>query len=155
MFFSCENTMLVCFQFLRSSVVFSIMLHLNQRLKKVQRRAIRFVTSNYSNYEEGTITRHMQTPRWKHVKTQRKAETICLFNQGLNSLANISLEDLSQPQRRSRHMHDKHLNIPYARTNIYEFSFLSRAIKPWNSLPNSLFLNTDNIEAFEAKIKDM
>ena len=51
-------------------------------------------------------------------------------------------------------MHDKHLNIPYARTNMYKFSFLPRAIKLGNSLPNALILDSKNIVAFEAKIKE-
>ena len=51
-------------------------------------------------------------------------------------------------------MHDKHLNIPYARTNIYKFSFLPRAIRLWNRIPNSL-INSNNIEAFKATIKEI
>ena len=125
--------------------------NLTQELEKVQRR---FVTSDYSDYEEGAITGHMRSLGWKDLKSRREAATTCLFNQGLNSLENLPLHNLSQPQRQSRHMHDKHLNIPYARTNIYKFSFLPKAIKLWNSLPNALILDSKNVVAFEVNIKE-
>ena len=110
---------------------------LTQELEKVQRRAIRFVTSDYSNYEEGSATRHMQTLGWKHLKSRREAATTCLFN-----------------PKGGRVICTKHLSVPYARTNIYKFSFLPRATRLWNSLPNSL-INSNNVETFEATIKEM
>ena len=51
-------------------------------------------------------------------------------------------------------LHGRHLNIPYARTKIYEFSYLLRVIRLWNSLPNFL-INNSNVEAFKATIKEM
>ena len=46
-------------------------------------------------------------------------------------------------------------NVPFARTNIFKFSFLPRAIRPWNRLP-SFAVNSDlDIAAFEVLVKKM
>ena len=60
--------------------------NLTRRLGKVQRRAVRFVTSDYSNYEEGGTVGHMRTLGWKDPKSRREAATICLFISRINFL---------------------------------------------------------------------
>lgn len=129
--------------------------NLIQELENVQRRAVRFVTSDYFNYEEGTITRHLLKLGWKPLRDRRDAATLCLFNQGLNQLANIPTKNLSQPSRQSRHMHNNHFNVPFVRTNIFKFSFLPRAIRLWNRLPSFAVNSNLDIAAFEVLVKEM
>lgn len=114
---------------------------LTLELEKIQRRAVRFVTSDYHNYEEGAITSHLSNLGWDALKDRREAATLALFKQGINNQANIPVSHLTQPKRISRHMHTMHFDIPFARTDTYKFSFLPRAIRIWNNLPRS-FVNS-------------
>ena len=74
------------------------------------------VTSDSSNYEEGTTTHHLLKLGWKPLRDRRDATTIYLLNQGVNHLANIPTSNIPQPSRHSRHVHNKHFNVPFATT---------------------------------------
>ena len=115
--------------------------NLCSEIEKVQRRAVRFVTSDYYNFEPGTL------------KQRRTASTLIYFNQVLHSLSALSIDNLPAPTRKTRHMHTKHLMVHFARTNAFKFSFVSRANVAWNSLPQFLIDISDNANAFEDEVK--
>ena len=62
--------------------------NLIQELKKVQRRAVQFVTSDYLNYEEGTITRHLLKLGWKPLRDRRDAATLHMYVFSTKDLTN-------------------------------------------------------------------
>ena len=45
-------------------------------------------------------------------------------------------------------MHTKHLMVPFARTNVFKFSFVSRATVAWNSLQQTLIDISEIANAF-------
>ena len=116
---------------------------------------MRFVTSDYFNYEEGAITRHLLKLGWNPLTDRGDAATLCLFNLGLNHPANIPKSNLSQPSRHSRYMHNEHFNVPFARTNIFKFRFLPRAIRLWNRLPSFAVNSNLDMAAFEVLVKEI
>ena len=116
---------------------------------------MRFVTSDYFNYEEGAITRHLLKLGWNPLTDRGDAATLCLFNLGLNHPANIPKSNLSQPSRHSRYMHNEHFNVPFARTNIFKFRFLPRASRLWNRLPSFAVNSNLDMAAFEVLVKEI
>lgn len=54
-------------------------LQLIQELQKVQRRAVRLVTSDYFNYEEEAIARHLMKLGWKPLETA-EMKPPCVFS---------------------------------------------------------------------------
>ena len=73
-------------------------------IEKVQRRAVRFVLSDYHNYEPGSITKMLEKLGWKTLQQRRKTDRLNLFNKALNNLAALSfMELIKEPSRCTRH----------------------------------------------------
>ena len=97
--------------------------NLSNEVEKIQRRAARFVTSDYQNYEFGSVTKLLEDLCWKSLKNRRKVDRLCLLKKGLEKNAELSLNELSKPARRTRHIHNRYYTTIYAWTNILKFSF--------------------------------
>ena len=96
------------------------------------------VTSDYQNYELGSVTMLLKDLRWKSLKIRRKVDRLCLLKKGLDNNAILPLDELSKPGRKTRHMHNRYYTTIYARTNIFKFSFVPRTIRDWNNLPHNV-----------------
>ena len=94
------------------------------------------------------MTQHLSDLGWKSLRSRRATDTLVLFNRGRLSLSSLPLQHLSTPARQSRHMHSKHLTQPFSRTNVLKYSFISRALAAWNTLPHSITDLSDNVNAF-------
>ena len=68
---------------------------LNDELEKVQKRAARFVTRNYS-YETGSMTGILEELKWETLQKRRKDNRLILLYKGLKGKARILLMTLSQ-----------------------------------------------------------
>ena len=110
-----------------------------EEFEKVQNHAARFVTGNY-NFETGSMTSILEQRR-------KCSKRILLFN-GLKGRTGISCDNL-QPQntcRCSRNQHPMAFQVPYARTDIYKYSFFPDTIRDWNALPGSIISSAENSE---------
>ena len=54
--------------------------------------------------------------------------------------------DLQPPSRRSRNQHPMVFQVPYARTDIYNYSFFPDTIRDWNALPASIISSAESSE---------
>ena len=97
---------------------------LQDELEKVQKRAARFVTGNYVDYETGSMTGILKQLKWESLKKRKDSRIIMLYK-GLKGAASIPTNDLVPPIRRTR-------------TNIYKSSFFPQTIRDWNLLTDSL-----------------
>ena len=117
--------------------------YLQDKLENVQRRSARFITSNYTDYEPGSMTAILKQLELPSLKERRKQSRLILLHKGIHNHANIPTEHLKSPSRRTKNMHQHHfLRIP-ANTDSLKFSFLPNTIKDWNSLPPDLFNKVD------------
>ena len=73
---------------------------LQEELESVQKRATRFVTGNYNNYETGSMTGILGQLKWESLKKRRKDNRLILLYKGLK--ANIPTDDLIPKTRRCR-----------------------------------------------------
>ena len=112
--------------------------NLSNEIEEIQRRAVRFVTSDYQNYELGSVTKLLKDLGWKSLKSRREVDRLCLLKKGLDNNAILSLDELSKPARKTRHMHNRYYTTSYARTNIFKFSFVPSTIRDWNNLPHNV-----------------
>ena len=53
---------------------------LASELEKSQRMAARFVTSDYLNFEHGTMARHLTNLGWRTLKARRTSCSLAIFN---------------------------------------------------------------------------
>ena len=93
---------------------------LQEELEKVQNRAARFVTRNYT-FEEGSMTGILEQLKWESLKKRR---TILLYK-CLKGKVRIPTDDLIPKTRRCSNSHSKafqHRSMPI---NVVSFSRLS------------------------------
>ena len=70
---------------------------LQDELEKVQKRAARFVTSNYIDYETGSMTGILKQLKWESLKKRRKDSRLIMLYKGLKGAASIPTNDLAPP----------------------------------------------------------
>ena len=92
---------------------------LQDELKKVQKRAARFVTGNYI-YETGSMTSILEQFKWESLKKRRKDSRLIMLYQGLKRAASIPTNDLVPPIRRTRNHHSLTFQTLLAGTDIYK-----------------------------------
>ena len=110
---------------------------LQDELEKVQKRAARFVTGNYT-YETGRMTGIPDQLKWESLKKRRKDSRLIMLYKGLKGAASIHTVDLVPRNRHTRNHHSLAFQTPLAGTDIYKSSFFPQTIRDWNSLTDSL-----------------
>ena len=115
----------------------NIWIILSNEIDKTQMRAVRFVTSDYQNYDPDSVTTLLKDLGWMSLTNRREVDRLCLFKKGLDNTI-LPLDELSKPTRKTIHMHNRHYTTIYARTNIFKFSFVPRTIRDWNNLPHNV-----------------
>ena len=78
---------------------------LRDELEKVQKRAARFVTGNYVDYETGSMTGILKQLKWESLKKRRKDSRLIMLYKGLKGAASLPTNDLVAPIRRTRYHH--------------------------------------------------
>ena len=116
-----------------------------EELEKVQNRAARFVTGNY-NLETGSMTGILEQLGWEFLHKKRKDSKLILLSKGLKGRASIPCNDLQPPNRRSRNQHPMAFQVPYARTDIYKYSFFPDTIRDRNALPAFIISSVESSE---------
>ena len=111
---------------------------LQDELEKVQKRAARFVTGNYVDYETGSMTGILKNLKWESLKKRRKDSRLIMLYKGLKGAASIPTNDLVPPIRRTRNHHSLAFQIPMAGADIYKSSFFPQTIRDWNLVIDSL-----------------
>ena len=99
-----------------------------EELEKVQNRAARFVTRNY-NFETGSMISILEQLGWESLHKRRKGSKLILLFKGLKGRASIPCDDLQPPNRQSRNQHPMAFHVPYARPDIYKYSFFPDTIR--------------------------
>ena len=92
--------------------------NLSNEIKKIQRRTAHFVTSDYQNYELGSVTTLLKDLGCKSLKNRREVDRLCPLKKGLDNNEILSLDELSKPARKTTHMHKRYYTTIYVRTNI-------------------------------------
>ena len=93
-----------------------------EELEKVQNRAARFVTRNYT-FGEGSMTGILEQLKWESLKKRRTDNRLILLYKGLKGEARIPTDDLIPKTRRCRNSHSKSFQLPSASIDAYKCSF--------------------------------
>ena len=91
---------------------------LQEELEKVQNRAARFVTRNYT-FEEGSMTGILEQLKWESLKKRRTDNRLILLYKGLKGKARIPTDDRIPKTRRCRNSHSKAFQLPSASIEAY------------------------------------
>ena len=96
---------------------------LQEELETVQKRAARFVTGNYNNYETGSMNGILGQLKWESLKERRKDNRLILLYKGFKGKASVPTDDLIPKTRRCRNQHFMAFQTPIANTYVYKGSF--------------------------------
>ena len=104
------------------------------KLEAVQRRAARFVTSNYSY--TSSVPTMMEVLNWNTLHTRRNIYRLIMFYKTLHHMVDISLPDSIIPSATAAYTrgHDLRFYLPFSRINAFKYSFFSATTNLWNEL---------------------
>ena len=112
------------------------------KIEMVQRRAVRWVNSNYSTYAR--VSSMLDSLIWRSLEDRRADARLILFYKIVYNLVAVPLPQyINHPVRMTRHMHPLHfVQIP-ATASYYKYSFFPFAIVQWNRLPHHIPVLSD------------
>ena len=111
-------------------------------LEKVQNRAARFVTRNYTR-EVGSMTGILEQLNWDSLKKRREDNRLIMLYKGLKGKARIPIGDFIPKTRHCRNQHSMAFQIPSASVEAYTCSFFPQTIRDWNDLSDSLISSAE------------
>ena len=104
------------------------------KIKKVQRRAVRYVTGRHIN--RSSVNTMLKDLKWKSLQTRRKEARLIMMYRIINNMVAINSENhFTKPTRRSRHVQNHSYAIPSATKDFRKWSFSVNTVKDWNNLP--------------------
>jgi hypothetical protein len=121
----------------------------------VQRRAARFIKSNYSR-DPGTVTTLLEQLDLPPLSTRRKLARITLLHKAIHEKVAIPIvlpSYIIKPTRTSRFHHPKrYIQLPIRpKKDVYKYSFFPRTIRDWNQLSDEL-LDIESSAEFKSKL---
>ena len=112
-----------------------------QRLEKVQRRAARWVSNDYSSYS--SVTSMLDHLRWPTLQKRHKISRLQILFQAIHHEYTLMIPSYYLPMERfTRQYHPQHFILPNSSTTAYQNSYFSRTINEWNDLPTELMILT-------------
>ena len=112
------------------------------KLEKVQRRAARWILSEYSRTT--SVTSLLSVLNIPTLQQCRQLSRLTLFYKIINDALPISIPlHYQRTQFHTRQHHPNHFILPQVTLNTYKYSFYPRTIKDWNNLPISIIESRD------------
>ena len=127
---------------------------IQEELEKVQNRAGRFVTRNYT-LEEGSMTDILEQLKWESLKKRRTDNRLILLYKGMKGKARIPTDELIPKTRRYRNSHSNAFQLPSASIDTYECSFFPHTIRDWNDLPDSMLSTSEMSDDCVSKLASL
>ena len=120
------------------------------KIEAVQRRAARFVMGDYSRYS--SVTAMLSKLNWSSLSERRARFKAIMMHRIVNHQVAINPEEYLTPSTAPSRGHTNKYLLPYARTQVFKYSFFPSAIKIWNAIPEEV-INQETIEAFKRSIQ--
>ena len=112
------------------------------KLEKVQRRAARWILSEYSR--TASVTSMLSSLNISTLLQRCKSSRLTLFYQIINNILPISIPFYYQRTHSyTRQYHQNHFILPQATLNTYKYSLYPRTMKEWNNLPINIIESRD------------
>ena len=103
------------------------------KLEAIQRRAARFVMSNYDRHS--SVSEMLRVLQWSRLQERRNVQSLSIFYKILSGLVDVALPDGVVPSQILNRGHSRKFTHILPRINAYKFSFFPRVLPLWNSLP--------------------
>ena len=121
------------------------------QIEMVQRRAARFIKSNYSR-DPCTVTTLLEQLELPPLSTRRKIARITRLHKAIHEKVAIPIPSyINKPTRTSRFHHPKRYIQIRPKKDVYKYSFFPRTIRDWNQLSDEL-LDIESSEEFKSRL---
>lgn len=121
------------------------------KIESVQRRAARFVHNDYARFT--SVTSLLSNLNWPTFQERRIFFDLSLFYKFQNNLVNIPFpSEMTLNYLSTRKSHNYKFNQLLPTVNAYKYSFFTRTIPVWNSLP-SASVNASGLQQFQTLIR--
>ena len=120
-------------------------------LERVQRKAARFCIKNFN--KTASVTNMLSDLKWNTLETRRKKNRLTLMYKLSHNLVDINTEEhlIPNSEKRTRNSHAFKYRMPKVSKDVFKFSFFSRSISKWNSLPADL-VNCKSLSDFKLNL---
>ena len=123
------------------------------KIEKVQRRAARWVTNDYSSYS--SVTDMLSNLGWRSLENRRTDTRLAMFYKIVYGLVAIPLPSyFEHPEVYTRHMHSLSYRQIHTSVCYYNYSFFPISIVLWNKLPADLVLVSD-LDSFKTGVSEI
>ena len=122
------------------------------KLEAIQRRAARFVMSNYDRHS--SVSEMLHILQWSRLQERRNVQSLSIFYKILSGLVDVALPDGVIPSQILNRGHSRKFIHIQPRINAYKFSFFPRVLPLWNSLP-SIVAHAQTHEQFQDLLSNL
>ena len=106
-----------------------------KKIESIQRRAARFVLSDFSTYS--SVTAMLSRLKWSTLHHRRHILKLTMLFKILHNLVELCLPNYITFNTSTTRGHKYKLSIPFSRVDVYKHSFFPSTIPKWNSLSAS------------------
>ncbi|XP_071492986.1 uncharacterized protein [Diadema antillarum] len=106
-----------------------------RKLEMVQRRCARFVLGDY--HRDSSVTAMLNKLQWSTLQERRAQQRVYMMYSILNGLVDLPVTYFIPVAGPSKRGNPHKLQVPFARTHLFQSTFYPDAIRLWNSLPPS------------------
>ena len=121
------------------------------KLEAVQRKAARFVTGNFQR--DSSVTQMLSDLNWESLEHRREKSRLVMLYKIHKGKVALKQEDyikvVSGSRTRKNHQHT--IEIPYAKKDVYKYSFCPRTSRAWNALDQKSVQAT-SVESFRGTL---
>ncbi|XP_072048268.1 uncharacterized protein [Amphiura filiformis] len=122
------------------------------QLEAIQRRAVRFIKSDYS--KRTSVTKLMKDLDMETLADRRKIDRLSILQKAREGHLALPVQNILQPTHRlTKRSHANSYQELQVNKDVFKYSFYPRTIKEWNSLPATLTQQPDPL-AFKKSIQD-
>jgi len=122
------------------------------RLERINTKAARFITNNYT-YAPGITTRIKQQINMDFLHVRRQTHRLTLMYKITNNYIDIDPHVYlhNANNQRTRNTHNQKYQIYHTNTDAYKHSFFPRTIRDWNRLPQHI-INCTTLDSFTKQL---
>ena len=117
-------------------------------MERVQRRAARFVCGDYE--WTSSVTDMLKDLSWSTLEERRESNQLIYLYKILHNIVLIKPDVLQPKSSRLRRGHTNQIHEIRANTNVYLQSFVPRAVRKWNMLPQET-ISAPSLNIFRSK----
>ena len=121
-------------------------------IEKVQRRAARWVCSDYSPLS--SVTSMLDVLGWRTLEQRRSDARLAMLFKIVHGQVAIPSDQLVRPSRLTRHSHSYSFRQIQSTKNSLKYSFFPLTIVQWNRLPDSV-VSLTSVDQFKLAVNKM